>query len=222
MSGVNYLLIWIAILLSSATVQGQTLREWIQQKKTQKRYLLQQILANESLLFALRKGYQVSQNGLRGLWWDWEQETGWHRLFFDRLKYISPDMLEYARLGELIAGYLQAMRQARIQVSTLTSSAGFQPSEIRWVHEVYAALQTHGERLLLEMIALLIDKELELAPEERMGRAAALREKIKIWSGDFQEFTNEIKSIRLLREFKRQELRTWEHWYGLKSNHHEQ
>lgn len=57
----------LALLLSgfSGTVQGQTWGEFFQQKKTQKRYLLQQIAALQVFIGQAKKGYDLVGSGLR-------------------------------------------------------------------------------------------------------------------------------------------------------------
>jgi len=54
----------IIILLSGAQVNAQTWNEWFRQKKTQKKYLVQQIAALKVYLKYLKQGYRIVDKGL--------------------------------------------------------------------------------------------------------------------------------------------------------------
>ncbi len=58
------ILLVIATVLLFQSANAQTWDEWFKQKKTQKKYLVQQIAALRVYLDYLKKGYTVVHNGL--------------------------------------------------------------------------------------------------------------------------------------------------------------
>ena len=52
------------LFLAAGTVEAQTFSEWFRQKKTQKKYLLQQIAALQVYIGYAQKGYRIAKEGL--------------------------------------------------------------------------------------------------------------------------------------------------------------
>src|SRR5690349_4960560 len=60
----NKLIIIFTLVLWGNIANAQTFNEWFRQKKTQKKYLLQQIAALKVYLDYLKKGYKIVDKGL--------------------------------------------------------------------------------------------------------------------------------------------------------------
>ena len=67
--------------------KGQTTSEWLRQKSTQERYLIQQILANGIYKEYLKNGFNIIDAGLKSIGSWKEEEHDFHRIFFDNHRY---------------------------------------------------------------------------------------------------------------------------------------
>jgi len=56
--------IGLMLFLSAGNIHAQTFSEWFRQKKTQKKYLLQQIAALQVYIGYAQKGYRIAKEGL--------------------------------------------------------------------------------------------------------------------------------------------------------------
>lgn len=54
----------MAFVFSFQLAEAQTFDEWFRQKKTQKKYLVQQIAALKVYLGYLKEGYEIAQKGM--------------------------------------------------------------------------------------------------------------------------------------------------------------
>lgn len=88
---------------------GQTISEWLRQKSTQERYLIQQILANGVYKDYLKNGYSIIEVGLKSIGSWKEAEHDFHRIFFDNQRYgmmrVMPEnqKKKFHRLGHQFA-----------------------------------------------------------------------------------------------------------------------
>ncbi|MVZ63848.1 hypothetical protein [Sphingobacterium humi] len=93
--------------------KGQTTAEWLRQKSTQERYLIQQILANGFYKDYLKNGYSIIQAGLKSIGSWKEEEHNFHRIFFDNQRYGMMRVMEenqkkkFYRLGRQFTILLQ-------------------------------------------------------------------------------------------------------------------
>src|SRR3954469_16187075 len=86
----------ISLLLAFAgQSQGQTFSEWFRQKKTQKKYLIEQIAALQVYTGYLEKGYSIVIEGLSQISNIKHSDFDLHADYFSSLKYINPSIKNY-------------------------------------------------------------------------------------------------------------------------------
>jgi len=97
-------LLFVLLLISKSFFSfGQTFEEWTQQKKTQKKYLLQQIAALQLYLGYVKKGYEVVNKGLITVRNIKNGDFNLHRDFLGSLKRVNPKIKKYAKVADIIA-----------------------------------------------------------------------------------------------------------------------
>lgn len=79
------LLIISIITLSVFAVNAQTVEEWVSQKKTQIKYLVQQIANLQAQIIQLKKGYDVAKDGWNMIHDMTNGEFTLHKDYFDSL-----------------------------------------------------------------------------------------------------------------------------------------
>src|SRR3954469_9657721 len=102
--------ITIILVFWSPVCFAQTTSEWMQQKKTQKKYLLQQIAALKVYGNYLAKGYAITHDGLKtigGLKQECYNDDSKH---FESLEIISARVRQYQRVRDMIAIHLSIIK----------------------------------------------------------------------------------------------------------------
>src|SRR3954469_10258998 len=97
------ILLVIATVLLFQSADAQTWDEWFKQKKTQKKYLVQQIAALRVYLDYLKKGYAVVHNGLNTIEHIKNGNFNLDRDFFSSLKNVNPAIKNTAKVADIIA-----------------------------------------------------------------------------------------------------------------------
>src|SRR3954471_4245804 len=101
------ILLFVAVVVQS---NAQTFSEWFRQKKTQKKYLIEQIAALEVYAGYLEKGYSIMSEGLSQINSIKHGEFDLHESYFTSLKNINPHIKDYTNVNDI----LEAKRQIEI------------------------------------------------------------------------------------------------------------
>lgn len=155
----------IAPLLSSA----QTYAEFVRQKKTQKKYLLQQIAALEVYLGYAKKGYEIAGTGWRTVKDLAGGELSLHSAFFSSLSSVSPAVKNYARLPEIVSAQLEVLdcfRQLLDRMREVDSSS----SPVSYVEAVRAEVLLDCAKDLETLLLLITPDRLQMGDEGRLSR----------------------------------------------------
>ncbi|MCX2680989.1 hypothetical protein OOZ15_13630 [Galbibacter sp. EGI 63066] len=161
----------ITLLLFSVTHAGaQNWDEWFNQKDTQRKYLLQQIVAFKIYLGYAQKGYRVVDRGLTMIGDIRNGEFRLHEGFFDELKSVNPVVRDYARIKDIarLQAYLVSERQHAYRA--LEQSGQFSLSELQAIREVHGRVLSGSTRDLDRLLGLLTPGKLEMSDAERLGR----------------------------------------------------
>ena len=90
------------LVVLTIPLHAQTFSEWFSQKKTQKKYLLEQIAALQMYIGYAKKGYEIAGSGLSTIRNITNGEFKLHDLFITGLKKVSPVVRNDIRVAEII------------------------------------------------------------------------------------------------------------------------
>ncbi len=149
---------------------GQTSDEWLRQKSTQRKYLLQQVAALRTYGEYLKNGYGVIKDG-SGLIRDITAgELNLHRDYFGSLKAVNPALLKNDKV-EAILSMQQAMEQSRQSMREKTyNSADLNRDENRQFRKLLDGMESDCTALMEELLLTITDGKLELTDDERIKR----------------------------------------------------
>lgn len=196
----------LILLFSAHTAFGQTWGEIFNQKKTQKKYLLQQIAALQVYIGYAKKGYDIVGSGLNTVKDITNGEFGLHGAFFSSLKTVSPVIRNHAKVADIIAMQLAVSKAFNgIKNSPLLSL-----SNQLHILEVKDRVITACLNDLEELLLVITSGRVEMSDEERIRRLEninlAMREKsafVQSFTADIDLFirqkTDQQKSINQLR-----------------------
>ena len=131
------IIILLVLTGSFKSVSAQTFDEWFHQKKTQIKYLLQQIAANEVYIDYLRKGYKIAESGLNTINDIKHGDFNLHNDYFNSLKTVDPKVRGMAEVAGIFMFQDQIIKQVTYAGQRIKLSDQFTSSEIKYVQSVF-------------------------------------------------------------------------------------
>lgn len=163
--------LFLLIFMSTAgTPKAQTFSEFFQQKKTQKKYLLQQIAALQIYIGYVQKGYKIAEEGLTTISGFTRGEFNLHSDYLNSLKTVNPEIRKYVRIADIIDLQVKIVKSYNSNYRQITSSNAFSSDELGYIRSVFSSLLDDCEKALDELIAVITDDKLEMKDDERMTR----------------------------------------------------
>ncbi len=199
----------ILLLVAAGSVcQGQTFDEWFKQKKTQKKYLLEQIAALHTYAGYVKKGYGIAQKGLTTISDIRSGEFNLHEEYFSSLKNVNPKIRNYAQVVGIISLevkitqlYLKTNKQ--VQVSNL-----FNDGDVKYVFKVFSGLMDDCAATITELTALITNNNLEMKDNERLGRMDILYRNMQDNFTFAQSFNDQAKVLAIQRMKEKNDVKT--------------
>lgn len=165
----NKLLFFIMLFSSvSTTSQAQTLKEWLRQKKTQRKYLLQQIVALKVYIEYLQKGYKIAKEGLNTIGGIKNQEFKLHQDYFNSLKNVNPAIGDYSKVIDILALNDKILKVCQSIYKRARDSNTFNREEINYINRVHENLIEECNTNLNQLNNLLKKENFQMSDGERI------------------------------------------------------
>ena len=160
----------LILLFLTLFSQAQTAAEWTSQKKTQIRYLLQQIAANKVYIEYIEKGYGIARKGLNTIQKIKKGDFDLHRDFISSFSNINPKVKSYARVADIIAYQVRIVKDVKTVISNLKESNQFNPDELDYSKAVFERLLDECLKSMDELFYVITSGELQMKDDERITR----------------------------------------------------
>jgi hypothetical protein len=192
----------IVLAALSYSANGQNWNEWFRQKKTQRKYLLEQIAALKVYLDYTKKGYDIASKGLGTIRDIKSANLHMHTNYFESLSQVNPTVRNYVKVAGIISYQIKIMKQARKAIAGIKEAATFSPDEIDYCGKVFDKLLTETIENLDQLNVLVTSGKLEMKDDERLKRIDALYSGMQEMYGFCCAFSEEIAllSVQRLRE----------------------
>lgn len=211
-------LLALSLLLTlSSAANAQNFSEWFRQKKTQKKYLIQQIAANQVYLEYLNKGYQIAKDGLGVIGSFKRGEFNLHGDYFNSLKTVNPEIKRYAKVINIIDLQLKIVRGTSNSLRQFSRSDAFSSDEMDHVQRVFGRLLEDCETSLDELLAVTTDGELEMKDDERIARIDRIYLEMLDKHTFFQSFSKETQMMAAARIQENKDVNTSRALQGAKN-----
>ena len=162
----------IIALLFSVTAQAQTFAEWFSQKKTQKKYLLQQIAALQVYSGYLKTGYGIAKGGLGSITSYVGNEYGLHSSYYTHLKTVNVAVKNNPQVNDILRWQQDILKQT----TAIKRQAGLTNSESKYTAKVCQALLSDCNARINDLQTILTDNKIEMSDEERIRQIARLHQ----------------------------------------------
>jgi hypothetical protein len=204
------LLCFLLSALSFQALMAQNLSEWVRQKKTQNKYLLEQIVALRMYAGYLQKGYEVARSGL-GVVRDLSKgEFNLHSAFISGLKKVNPSIGKSVRVAEILEmqfGIGKAFRGlGDLEFLSVTNRL--------YVDLVRANLWEECLADLKELLLVLSSGRVEMKDDERLERLDRVYGSMREKSSFAQHFCSQVMGLADGRREDLRMLREMGGWYG--------
>ncbi|MBB2148948.1 hypothetical protein [Pedobacter gandavensis] len=159
-------LVCLLLAFISQLSQAQTFAEFFKQKKTQKKYLLQQIAALQVYIEYAKKGYDIASSGLRTIKDISNGEFGLHSAFITSLKAINPVVRNNVKVAEIIESQIRISKVfGSVQYSDLLSL-----NNQLYVQNVQENVIAECGNDLEELLLVITSGKLEMSDQQRLIR----------------------------------------------------
>lgn len=202
---------------AAGNLKAQTFAEWFQQKKTQKKYLVQQIAALQVYIGYAKKGYKIAKEGLNTIGGFTRGEFNLHTDYFNSLKSVNPEVRRYVKVAEIIALQVKIIQNYNRTYRQLNSSDAFSGDELAYIGRVYSRLLDDCDKTLDELITITTDGKLEMKDDERIERIDKLYLDMQDKFTFSQSFSNDAKSLAASRLKDKSDVQTSRVLQGIKN-----
>ncbi|OIR01281.1 hypothetical protein GALL_165690 [mine drainage metagenome] len=201
----------LILLITVTTIHAQTWDEWFRQKKTQKKYLLQQIAALQTYIVTAEKGYRIASDGIHAINNIKNGEFNLHSLFFSSLKTVNPRIKNAAFVAEIIAYQIAIVNKFKnINKQNLSSD------EVAYIGTVYCSVITESLKDIDALITIVTDNGLQMTDDERIQRITALHSDMQDKFVFSQSFTNNANILSVQKQQQLNDAVTAKQLYNLK------
>lgn len=181
------LLGFILSALCFKPVQAQTFAEWWNQKKTQKKYLVQQIAALQVYMGYLQNGYNIVHSGLTSIKDITNGEFHLHDAYISSLKRVNPVIRDDRRIDEIIA-----MREYISEAFNHVVVSSLLPTVyLDYLRSVQAVVNAECDRDMDELLLVITSGKLEMKDDERIERLNKVYLAMQDKTAFTQHFCNE-------------------------------
>lgn len=209
----------VMVFMCCLVVHGlfaQTWVEWFSQKKTQIKYLTQQIAALEVYAGYLQKGYHIAQQGLTAISDIKNGEFNLHKDYFGSLSSVNPAITKDARIAAIIAMQASIVQRYRKAYANAQSSGQFNGGEINYIYSVFTHLLDDCSNDLAELINLTTAGKYQLTDEERIKRLDMLYGSMWNKYAFAQSFSNQTRVMALSRAKESSDATMLQQLYNIK------
>ncbi|MEZ2336421.1 hypothetical protein AB6735_12355 [Mucilaginibacter sp. RCC_168] len=148
----------------SATGKAQTFAEWFKQKKTQKKYLVQQIGALAVYADYLKKGYRIATNGLGSITGSLKMENGQHTAYYNRLKTVDGEVKNNPMVNDILTWQKDILKR----LAVIGRTTGLTREELSYLSGVREAVLKDCDNQINTLQNLLHNGNLEMSDAERI------------------------------------------------------
>ena len=184
----------------SANANAQTWNEIFRQKKTQEKYLIQQLAALKLYAGYLRKGYGIANKGINTIKGFSKGEFSLHEDFFNSLKQVNPAITK----NEKIVDIMRWQISIRKDLNSISTANEFPTKERSYFKAVKIKVIKECELDLDELLLVITSVKMEMKDDERIKRLDGLHYRMEDKYRFARSFRDKVKTLALQRQ---QELR---------------
>jgi hypothetical protein len=201
----------LLLVFISSAVHAETFAEWWSQKSTQIKYLEQQIVALRVYGGYIKKGYQISQNGLGSIS-NWARgEFNLHADYYTSLRTVNPVIKNDPKASAVIR-YAAAIPWQFDQVTNLNGLTG---DNKKYIGVVQQNVMDECGRDISELQLVMTSGKTEMTDDERIKRLDRLYAAMIDKYAFTLTFCSQVKMYLQQKNDEYQSTQTLKQYYGI-------
>lgn len=136
---------------------------------------IQQLILNieklsqfKKILSDMKKGYELLSGGYKTVKDMTEGNFSLHKTFLDALMQVSPAVMNYKRVAEIVEYQISIVKESRNGMNRFIKSGNFSGQEINYFEKVYGNLLNQSLRNLDELTMIITADKLRMSDDERL------------------------------------------------------
>lgn len=194
---------------------AQTWDEWWAQKKTQIKYLGQQIASLQIYIGYVEKGYHIAQQGLTAICDIKNGEFNLHGAFFSSLASVNPAIAHDAKVAAIVALQVSIVQKYKAAYGQAKQGGYFNGNEVSYIYNVFTSLLDDCANDIANLITLTTSGQLQMTDDERIKRLDGLYADMQDKYAFTQSFGNSINVMGQQRRREQQEAATMQTLYNI-------
>lgn len=194
---------------------SQVLGGFFNQKGTQRKYMLQQIALYQTYLGYVKKGYNITRNGLQAVRDIRGGEFNLHNQYYRSLKQVNPAIRNQQQVRRIIALCTETKEQLQHIQKGVHRDDVFAPSEKDYVRDVAMHMNSETGRILQELEIVITPGTIQMSDDERLQKIQKIAaEAVSIYACA-RSFSDDIRVLALQRKGSRREIEVMKKLYQL-------
>ncbi|PZX51509.1 hypothetical protein LV84_03666 [Algoriphagus ratkowskyi] len=194
------LIILLYLITTALPLSAQNFEEWFNQKETKKRYLTEQIAALQAYGTVIKKGYEVTQQGLGMIQMIKTGDFSQHEDHFLSFLTINPQVKSHSDTRQIIALASRIQQLSTQTQQQLKSSKQLSQSEEAVVAHIFSNIKINSAALLHEAQLLLQNDALSFSDSQRIQRLKQLQIQMQEIHGFTVRMGQEFLQLAMQRE----------------------
>lgn len=207
-----YAVVTAAASLWMSQAHAQTFAEWFFQKKTQKKYLLQQIAALQVYSGYLKQGYQIANGGLGYITGSLKEEFSLHTTYYDKLRSVNAVVKNNPQVNAILAWQRDILRLA----NGLDEATFLSTQEKLYIRKVKQVLLADCDEQITALQVLLTNGKLNMTDDERIKRLNSIHLEMQSNYRFIADFSGKVKVYGVQRKQEKTELKTSKYIFGIR------
>lgn len=201
-------------IFSYTASNAQTWSEWFKQKKTQKKYLLEQIAAYQVYLEYAKKGYSIAKDGTKLIGDIKNGGFDLHHQYFNSLKIVNPQIRDASQSRDIVGMYNAMVKSQTVTIKLVESSRVFNSKEVLAIKEFHSNHLKEAAYCLQEWKLMIADNKLELSDDARILRMEKLHKEMQEKYGFQLQTDAKIRTLAESRIAECKDLENLKKLYG--------
>jgi hypothetical protein len=210
----RYIVISLVLLSLGTQAQTPNANEWLRQKKTQRKYLIQQIAALKVYLEYLKKGYKIVDKGLTTIG---DIKNGTFNLDKDylySLKQVSPVVKNSPKVKEVLVYQHSITSDFRKFLDDCRKDANLTSDEVHYIEDVYQNMLKECDASIDELTVITTAGEAEMKDDERLLRLDKVHDDMQDKYAFTQDFISSTRLLSLERAKEKNQIKVSKNLYA--------
>ena len=189
----------ILIVLNHLYSNAQTLAEWTQQKKTQIKYLQQQIVGLQVYIDYLQNGYKIARKGLAAINYIKDSDFNLHNGYYNSLKVINPNVKKYFRITDIISLQSRIIKTCKLTIRTTKENRWLTSKEIAYIKYVFTKLLSEASDDINQLITVITPNYFIMKDDERIAQIVHIYDEMLDKQTFAENFRNRVNVLAMQR-----------------------